>query len=260
MLSTGYRTNQNLNTKMYRKKFWQSSNLKNLFNVSEQFPDRLLYVLNRTSLLFFSFISTSSLLFPFLFLPFLHLLAMINILCVASRLSQRNESRGSVTGSSVSNWSVGNRELTQVVSNHLRLDLNGVENLTVVDTNQRANHLRNNNHVSQVSLNNGRLLVSWSSQLSSSQLGNQAHRLGAQTSGESSSNSSAAELGEFLSLQLQQLGEVDALKGEGLESSLPGGWMLVWSVDGARIGELEWRYGVGYGNVQWSVEVGTKRT
>ncbi|EEQ38890.1 hypothetical protein CLUG_03016 [Clavispora lusitaniae ATCC 42720] len=139
---------------------------------------------------------------------------------IGTRLFQWNESGRSVTGSTVSDRSVSDGELTQVVANHLWLDLNGVENLTVVDTNQRTNHFWNNNHVSQVGLDNSRLLVSWSSQLSSSQLGNQTHWLGAQTSGESSSDSSTTELGEFFSLQLQQFLEVNTLEGESLESSL----------------------------------------
>lgn len=139
----------------------------------------------------------------------------------AVRLSQWDESRRSVTGSTVSDWSVSDGELTQVVANHLWLDLNGVENLTVVDTNQRANHLWNDNHVSQVGLDNSWLLVSWGSQLGSSQLSDQTHWLGAQSSGESSSNSGTAKLGEFFSLQFQQLGKVNTLEGEGLEGSLP---------------------------------------
>lgn len=136
-------------------------------------------------------------------------------------LSQRHESGRSVTGSTVSDWGVGDRELTQVVANHLWLDLNGVENLTVVDTDDGTNHLWDNNHVSQVGLDNSWLLVSWGGQLSSSQLGNQTHWLRAQTSGESSSDSGAAKLGELLGVHLDQLGKVNTLEGEGLEGSLP---------------------------------------
>lgn len=121
----------------------------------------------------------------------------------------------------MSDRSVCDGKLTQVVANHLGLDLHGVEHLTVVDTNDRANHLGDNDHVSQVGLDNGGLLVLGAGQLGGSQLGNQAHGLGAQASGESSSDSGTAELGELLGLQLHQLGEVNALEGEGLEGSLP---------------------------------------
>lgn len=124
----------------------------------------------------------------------------------------------------MSDWGVSDGELTQVVANHLWLDLDGVENLTVVDTNDGADHLWNNNHVSQVGLDNSWLLVSWGSQLGGSQLGNEAHRLGAQTSGESSSDSGTAELGELLGVELQKLLEVNAFEREGLERSLPSVW------------------------------------
>lgn len=137
-------------------------------------------------------------------------------------LSQWDESGRSVTGSTVSDWGVGDGELTQVVANHLWLNLNGVENLTVVDTNQGADHLWNNNHVSQVGLDDSWLLVSWGSQLGGSQLGDETHWLGTQASGESSSNSGAAELGELVGVHLQKLLKVNALEGEGLEGSLPG--------------------------------------
>ena len=42
---------------------------------------------------------------------------------------------------------VGDRELAQVVANHLRLDLHIDVLLAVVDTNHAANHLGNNDHV-----------------------------------------------------------------------------------------------------------------
>lgn len=148
-------------------------------------------------------------------------------------LSQRHESGRSVTGSTVSDRGVCDGEFTQVVADHLRLDLNSVENLTVVDTDDGTDHLWDNDHVSQVGLDNSRLLVGWGGQLSSSQLGNQTHWLGAQTSGESSSDSGAAKLGELLGLHFDQLGKVNTLEGEGLEGSLPlVSWMLV--IEGER--------------------------
>ena len=41
-------------------------------------------------------------------------------------------------------------ELCEVVANHLRLDLNLVECLAVVDTNDASNHLRDNDHVAEM--------------------------------------------------------------------------------------------------------------
>jgi hypothetical protein len=56
---------------------------------------------------------------------------------------------------------VGDRELSQVVADHLRLDLNLVEGLAVVHTNDTSDHLWNNNHVPQVCPNHLRLLTCW---------------------------------------------------------------------------------------------------
>lgn len=139
-------------------------------------------------------------------------------------LTQWDKSGRSVTGSTVSDGSVCDGELTQVVANHLGLNLNIVEHLTVVDTNDGTDHLGNDDHVSQVGLDNSGLLVLRSSQLGGSQLGNETHRLGAQTTRKSSSDTGTAELDELLVVELQQFGKVHAFEGEGLEGSLPGSW------------------------------------
>jgi hypothetical protein len=47
---------------------------------------------------------------------------------------------------------VGDGELTEVVSHHIGLDLNLVENLTVVHTDNRPDHLREDDHVTEVGL------------------------------------------------------------------------------------------------------------
>lgn len=135
-------------------------------------------------------------------------------------LTQGHKSGRSVTGSTVSDGGVRDRELTQVVANHLGLDLNSVENLAVVHTDDGADHFGDNNHVSQVSLDDSGLLVLLSGQLSSSQLLDQTHGLGTQTSRESSSHSSTAELGELFVLHLDKVLKVNTLEGEGLEHSV----------------------------------------
>lgn len=54
--------------------------------------------------------------------------------------------------SSVPDRHVSDRELAQVVANHVWLDLNKVEHLAVVDTNHRADHLRKDDLVAEVGL------------------------------------------------------------------------------------------------------------
>lgn len=55
--------------------------------------------------------------------------------------------------------SISKRELAQVVTNHLSLNLNVVEVVTIVHTNNTSNHLRNNNHVTEMSLHRLRTLI-----------------------------------------------------------------------------------------------------
>ena len=82
--------------------------------------------------------------------------------CVESSLLQRNELRrvsSTNTGTVVLHGVVSKSELTQVVTNHLSLDFNVAEVVTVVHANDAANHLRNNDHVTEVGLHGLRALV-----------------------------------------------------------------------------------------------------
>ncbi|ODQ78264.1 hypothetical protein BABINDRAFT_162918 [Babjeviella inositovora NRRL Y-12698] len=139
-------------------------------------------------------------------------------------LTQWHESGSVVTGLTVSNWSVSDGEFTQVVTNHLWSDVNLVERLTVVNTDDGTDHLWNNNHVSQVGLDEGWLLVWLLGQLSGSQLSDQDHWLVVQTTAESSSDSSVGQLGEFLGFQGDQFLQVNTSEGEGLKDSLLSGF------------------------------------
>lgn len=135
-------------------------------------------------------------------------------------LSQWDETGGGGTSSTVSDWGVSDGELTQVVAQHFRSDFNLVEGLTVVDTDDGTDHFWDDDHVSQVGLDNSWLLVFWTGQLSGSQLLHETVWLTRDTTGELSSNSSWGHLDELLSGHLQQLLQVDTSVGVCLENSL----------------------------------------
>lgn len=139
----------------------------------------------------------------------------------------------------MSDWGVGDGELTQVVANHLWTELDSVEHLTVVDTNNGANHLRDDNHVSQMGLDNSWLLVLSGSELGSTELLDETEWLLVQTSLESSSNTGVSQLSEVLSGELQEVLKVDTSVGEGLENSLSGG--RGWYVSAALPYYVIWR-------------------
>jgi hypothetical protein len=66
---------------------------------------------------------------------------------------ERNETRrvgGTNTGPTMLHRLVGKGELSKVVANHFRLDLNLVEGLAIVNSDDTSNHLRNNDHVAEM--------------------------------------------------------------------------------------------------------------
>lgn len=66
------------------------------------------------------------------------------------------------TGPSVLDRLVTYGELSKIMTDHLRLDLNLVEGLAVVHTNDATNHFRYDDHVPEVSSNWLRFLTRWS--------------------------------------------------------------------------------------------------
>lgn len=86
------------------------------------------------------------------------------------------------------------REFTEVVTGHLRLDFHGGERLSVVDTTDGSDHLGDDDHVSQVGLDGGRLLVGCGILLGLSQLLEKTEVLSLESSLEPSSCSGVDEL------------------------------------------------------------------
>jgi hypothetical protein len=104
---------------------------------------------------------------------------------------------GTNTGTTVSNRLVGDGEFTKIVTSHLRLDFNLVEDLTVVNTNDGTNHLRDNDHVTEVGLDSLRLLTGRGRLLGSTELLDKTHRLALKTTLESSAGTTVDHLHEL---------------------------------------------------------------
>jgi hypothetical protein len=101
------------------------------------------------------------------------------------------------TGTTVLNGLVRDRELSKIVTSHFRLDFNLVENLTVIDTDDGTNHFRNDDHVTEMSLDNLRLFTSRGILLGSTELLDETHRLTLKTTLESSTSTTVDELHEL---------------------------------------------------------------
>jgi len=127
---------------------------------------------------------------------------------------------GTNTGATVLDGLVGDGELTEVVTNHLGLDLDLVEGLAVVDTNDRANHLGDNNHVAKVGLDDGGLLHGGSVLLGLAELLDKTHGLALKAALETSAGAGVDEVHQLLGGEVEELVEVDTAVRELAEGSL----------------------------------------
>jgi len=114
---------------------------------------------------------------------------------------------------------VGDREFSQVVSNHFRLNFDLVKILSRVDTNDRSDHLRDNDHVAKMSLDKVGLLVRLGLLLGLAELLDQAHRLAFKATVEPSTSTGVDEVTELFGGKVEELVEVDSTVGKLAEGS-----------------------------------------
>jgi hypothetical protein len=100
-----------------------------------------------------------------------------------------------------------NGKFSQVVSNHLRLDLDLVELLARVDTNDATNHFRDNNHVTEVSLDEVGLLVGLGLLLRLAQLLDQTHGFAFETAVEATASAGVDNITELVRGEVQESDE-----------------------------------------------------
>ncbi|KAL2283406.1 hypothetical protein FJTKL_10002 [Diaporthe vaccinii] len=96
------------------------------------------------------------------------------------------------------------RELSQVVADHLRLDLNLVELLSGVDADDAADHLGNDQHVTQVSLDDVGLLVGLGLLLRLAELLDEAHGLALQTTVDPSAGAGVDDIAELVGREIEE--------------------------------------------------------
>jgi hypothetical protein len=106
------------------------------------------------------------------------------------------------------------------VTNHLGLDFDLVELLTGVDTDDGADHLGDNDHVTEVSLDLVGLLVGLGLLLCLAELLDQTHGLALKTTVETSAGTGVDDIAELLRREVEELVKVDTTVGELLEGSL----------------------------------------
>ena len=106
------------------------------------------------------------------------------------------------------------------MANHFGLDFDLVELLARVDTDNRADHLGDNDHVTKVSLDEVGLLVGLGLLLGLAELLDETHGLALETAVEPSAGTGVDEVAELLRAEVEELLEVDSTVGELLEGAL----------------------------------------
>lgn len=111
-------------------------------------------------------------------------------------------------------------ELSKVVANHLGLDFDLVELLAGVNTNDGSDHLGDDDHVTEVSLDKVGLLVGLGLLLGLAELLDQTHGLALETAVEPSAGTGVDDITELLGGEVEELVKVDTAVRELLEGSL----------------------------------------
>lgn len=109
---------------------------------------------------------------------------------------------GTNTGSTVLDWLVGQAELAQVVTDHLSLDFNLIEGLAVVHTDHAADHLGDDDGVTQVGLDHSWLLKWRRLLLGLAQTLLQSKGLALQTTTVTSTSTTGQQLDQLIALKL----------------------------------------------------------
>jgi hypothetical protein len=118
-----------------------------------------------------------------------------------------NEARrvgGTDTRASVTHLLVGDGELAEVVANHLRLDLHLVELLAGVDADNAADHLGDDNHVTEVSLDKVGLLVGLGLLLGLAELLDQAHGAALEATVDLSPGTGVDDIAELIGAEVEE--------------------------------------------------------
>lgn len=129
---------------------------------------------------------------------------------------------GTDTGTTVVNGLVGEGELAEVVADHLRLDLNSVESLAVVDTDDGADHGGGDDFVAAVGVDGIRLLTLGGFSLGSEDLAHEDGVLDLLATSAATALTGGEELVDVLLAHVEELVKLDTSVLELLEGSLGG--------------------------------------
>ena len=111
-------------------------------------------------------------------------------------------------------------KFSEVHTDHLGLHLNTAEHLSVVDTDDGADHLRDDDHVTEVGLDATGLLAGRSLLLGLTEALDEGHGLALEATGHAAAGTAADEIHELIVGEVKELVELDATVGELTELTL----------------------------------------
>merc|ERR1712194_156040 len=129
-------------------------------------------------------------------------------------MSRRN------TRTSVPYWLVRNRKPPKIHTNHLRFHFYTTKLLSIVNTNNTTNHLRHNNHITQVCLDTPGLLSRSSFLLCLSKTFDESHWFAFETAGHTATGTGGDKLHELFIGEVEELVEFDSAECEFAECAL----------------------------------------
>jgi len=127
---------------------------------------------------------------------------------------------GTDTRATMLDWLVRDGELGKIVTSHFRLDFNRVEYLAVVNPDHTTDHLWDNDHITQMGLDDGRLLIGGCFPFSLAKFLDETHWLALQTALESSPCACMHQIDKILVVHVEELLELNATVRECAEGAL----------------------------------------
>jgi len=116
---------------------------------------------------------------------------------------------------------IANTELAQIKAHHLRLDLHLIKLLAAVDPNHTPDHLRHDDHVSEVGLYEIRFLVGFGFLFRFAEFFDQAHGFALQAAVEAAAGARVHDVPELFAGEVEESRGVSGWEGGGKEE---GGW------------------------------------
>lgn len=115
---------------------------------------------------------------------------------------------------------ISNSEFSQIHADHFRLHFNTTEHLSIVDTYDRTDHFRNDNHITEVSLDTAGLFTRIGLFLRLTEALDESHGFTLKTTGHTPTCAGSNEVHELIICEVEKGIELDSPEGKFFEGTL----------------------------------------